>query len=129
MNRTKLHFIHFLLLGIFLTSSCKKDTARNNEQKELQQLMVKIKALAATSKCGDNIEMLSIAVGEKACGGPKIYVPYTNSIDVNELTSLAAKYTSLEKTFNKKWNVVSDCALAMPPKSVTCQNGKLIVEY
>lgn len=129
MNRPKLHFIPLLLLGIFLSSSCKKDTTRNNEQKELQQLMVKIKALAATSKCGDNIETLRIAVGEKACGGPKIYVPYTNSIDVNELTSLVDKYTSLEKAFNKKWNVVSDCALAMPPKSVTCQNGKLIVEY
>lgn len=131
MNKPNQYFIYTLLFALFFAFGCKKgkNHSKTNDEQELQQLMVKIKALAETSKCGDNAEILSIAVGEKACGGPKIYVPYTSSINVDEFKTLVAKYTALEKTYNNKWNIVSDCALAQPPKSVTCQNGKLIVQY
>lgn len=130
MNKPNLYLIYILLFGLFFSFGCKKGKNYNKtkDEQELQQLMVEIKALAETSKC-DNAEILSIAVGEKACGGPKIYVPYTSSINVNEFKNLVTKYTELEKTYNKKWNIASDCALAQPPKSVTCQNGKLIVQY
>lgn len=131
MSKPNLYLIYILLFGLFFSFGCKKgkNHSKTKDEQELQKLMVNIKTLAETSKCGDNVEILSIAVGEKACGGPKIYVPYTSSINVNEFKNLVTKYTELEKTYNKKWNIASDCALAQPPKSVTCQNGKLVVQY
>ncbi len=131
MNKPNPYLIYVLLFGLFFSFGCKKGKNYNktNDELALQQLMVKIKALAESSKCGDNIEILSIGVGEKACGGAKIYVPYTSSINVDEFKKLVAEYTALEKTYNKKWSIVSDCALAQPPKSVTCQNGKLVIQY
>lgn len=131
MNKLNLYFIYLLLFGFFLTIGCKKEKKQSKveDEKELQQLMSQIKNLAETSKCGDNVEILTVPVGHKACGGPKTYIPYTASIDVSLLKNLAAKHTELEKTYNKKWNITSDCSMARPPKSVTCQNGKLVVEY
>jgi len=131
MNRTNQYIIYLLLFGLFLTLSCKKEKTKSKveDEKQLQQLMLQITTLAETSKCGDNTEIFTVTVGEKACGGAKIYIPYTNSIDVDQLKNLTTKYTSLEKAYNKKWNIVSDCALTLPPKSITCQSGKLVVEY
>jgi len=133
MNKPNPYLIYILLFGLFFSFGCKKgknySTTKDEDEQELQQLMLKIKTSSESSKCGNNIEILSIAVGEKACGGPQVYMPYTSSINVNEFKKLVAKYTALERSYNKKWNIGSDCAFVQPPKSVTCQNGKPVIQY
>lgn len=114
--------------AIFI-SSCDKENTQNEDQQELAQLLTKIRTLAESSRCGDDINIQTLAFGDKACGGPSSYVAYTNTINVQELEKLAANYTDLEIRYNQKWSVISDCALVGGPKSVNCNNGKLQVIY
>jgi len=63
-------------------------------------------------------------VGSKACGGPQLYLPYSREIDVEEFLLKVQRYTKAEKEFNKKWNVVSDCAVLPEPIGVECIDGQ-----
>lgn len=87
-------------------------------------MYAEIQAMAETSTCNGNQELKYIAVGSKACGGPFAYLAYSASIDMYSFERLVAQYNQYQGNYNKKWNVASDCTLLMPPKGITCENGK-----
>lgn len=120
-----------LLLGLFFTFGCKKGKQQNKiqDEKQLQTIMVKIKALAESSKCTENQPLKFKAIGAKACGGPTGYIGYSTSIDTEELEKLVDQYTDLQKEFNKKWQITSDCMYLMPPKLIKCENGQPVLVY
>ena len=113
------------LIAIVFVSGCRKENKQNTDKVELDRLLTKLRTLAESSTCaGENHELKYIAIGSKGCGGPTGYLGYTSSINVKELEQLAERYTNLQKEYNRKWEIISDCMYHMPPKSVTCENGK-----
>ncbi len=131
MNKPNLYLIYVLLFGVFFSFGCKKENAKIKDQKELEQLYSKIKTIAESSTCGGttDYELKFTPIGNKACGGPVGYIAYSTSINVNEFKSLVTKYTELEKTYNKKWNIVSTCDIPREPTTVSCSNGKPVLVY
>jgi hypothetical protein len=82
----------------------------------IEKLEAEAKAIARASGCSNVSECRSAPVGEKACGGPRYFIPYCS-----KTTDSAALYRKLdevitaERAYNKKHNVVSTCEMRLPP--------------
>lgn len=116
-----------LVCLVFAFAGCKKENQQANDQKELEQMYTEIKSMAEKSNCGGEQQLKYIAVGVKACGGPASYIAYSTSIDINTFERLVAQYNQRQLNYNQTWGVISDCALVVAPKAVTCENGKPIL--
>jgi hypothetical protein len=77
----------------------------------------------ATFSCSDATSCNSIAFGSKACGGPKEYLVYPSTVDLEYLTEKVNNYNAMENSYNVKYNVVSDCMAVMPPQNIGCVDG------
>lgn len=128
MNKLNLAlYLTIICLAVF-TSSCEKETI--NERK-LEQMLANIKALAASSVCDNNgtYQLKYIRYGTRECDGAG-YLAYSTSIDVKNFENQVKKYNELEKAYLDKKNKGIDClAITIPPKSVTCENGKPKLVY
>jgi hypothetical protein len=125
-------FALLLMFMIFTAFKCQdNDDAISLEQdkKELATLKQAIETLAVTSICNENTECKFIAFGSKACGGPKSYLVYSTSIDVEKLEKLVETYNQKDADFNKKYGVISDCAAVLPPSGLSCENNTCIAFY
>lgn len=123
----------FLILTLMLFISCISDDSNTatyeSELSELNLLKDQIEALASTSACNESSDCEFIAFGSKPCGGPWSYLVYSTSIDTDQLENLIEDYNQKETVFNLKWDVVSDCSLAIPPTSINCENNICIPVY
>ncbi|MDG1730106.1 MAG: hypothetical protein P8K68_00050 [Algibacter sp.] len=125
----------FILIPVCLllfSTQCEEDIppiTQENEQQELSVLKAEIENLARASICGDTFECKFIAFGSKPCGGPWGYLVYSTSIDTEALKKKVDTYNSKEASFNTRWDIVSDCAVANPPVSVNCENNACVAVY
>ena len=116
----------FVLLS-FLTIYCDNSADMSSQESEKQvidDLKVEIKNLANESKCSEEFICYSVGIGAKPCGGFWEYIVYSSSIDVVTLMTKIETMNELEKQYNEKYTVQSDCYLAAAPKSLTCEDGK-----
>jgi hypothetical protein len=67
-------------------------------------------------------------MGSKACGGPARYIAYHQSIE-REFLNLVENFTTLQKAYNEQNDVVSDCMLVSPPRTIQCEADKAILVY
>lgn len=116
----------FLILALF-TMLCSCELTDGNSKKyqleEIEELYSEIVALSESVPCTNSSEWSYTPIGSKACGGPTGYIAYSQSI-AEEFLDLVEQYTNLQSEYNKKHNVVSDCALVSPPRNVVCEGGK-----
>lgn len=120
-----------LAILMLVTPACKDnlEDAKEGDIQKLETLMAEINAMSAQEKCENAAEWRFRPIGSKACGGPGGYVSYSVKIDTNAFIQKVNKYTAEEAAFNKKWNVVSDCRMLLPPKNVICENEKPKLVY
>ena len=118
------------LLGIaaaLTMFACEKQSIVGSPEAEsllLEKLYHEIDSLATLHPCTDSDEWRFTAVGEKACGGPAGYIAYSTQSDTAALLNKVANYTSFQRTYNEKWNVVSDCMFLAAPNGVACEDGE-----
>lgn len=126
-------FFALFLLCLFFTAFKCDDTdsslAIEADKKELTHLRQTIEDLIDASECGENTECKFIAFGSKACGGPKSYLVYSTSINVEKLEDLVETYNKKDAEFNKKYGIISDCAAILPPVGVSCENNTCVAIY
>lgn len=116
-----------LLLCIF---SCEKnETSQEQDLTKLQELKSKIITLAENKTCEESSHWNFTPIGNKACGGPKEYIAYSNKIEVSKFLKLVEEYTKAEKTYNIKWGIVSDCSVPKQPSAVVCTDGSPTFQY
>ncbi|CAH8282947.1 hypothetical protein EV196_101526 [Mariniflexile fucanivorans] len=127
----KLYLLLFITCLFLMAFQCEDD-AVSTQETEQQDLLVSKKAiedLAATSVCNDSFTCKFIALGSKPCGGPWGYLIYSTSINIEKLENMVAAYNKKEAEYNNKWDVFSDCAYAMPPTSLKCENNICVAVY
>ena len=95
---------------------------------ELLSAQAEIIRIAESVPCTNASEWKFTPMGSKACGGPARYIAYHQSVE-RELLDLTERFTSLQKTYNKKNNVLSDCLLVGPPRTIQCEANKAILVY
>ncbi len=114
----------FLLMVSF---SCE-DSENIPTNQDLIELEREIIALSESVTCTNSAEWKFTPMGSKACGGPLRYIAYHQSLE-KKFLELVDQYTFQQEEYNRRNNVVSDCMLALPPKSVTCEGGRPIFTY
>jgi hypothetical protein len=117
------------LLAIVFGCTNNTEFSKEEDLAELNALYEEIELLVDSGACSENSNCDYIAFGSKACGGPKTYLVFSSSINVELLQQKVATYNALENSFNKRWGIISDCAYLLPPKSVECVNGKCTAVY
>lgn len=128
MKKQSLLFV--LLLVAFL--GCEPRQSGRLQEKdaaELEVLRTEIEALAASETCTDPSLWNYAALGSKPCGGPWSYIAYSSSIDTNYFLNLVEELRVAEAAYNEHWNIASDCAFAVEPSGVDCQNGLAVLMY
>ena len=116
-------------LLVFLVSYCDDSgdiTLQEAEKVVIDNLKVEIKALADGSECSEEFSCYSVGVGAKPCGGFWEYIIYSNSIDIPSFLTKIETLNELEKSYNEKHMIQSDCFIAMPPSSIDCVEGKCV---
>lgn len=114
-----------LLLSLFpfLILACNdSEETREEDMLRLQQLRTELIELAESATCENSSEWDFIGIGAKACGGPSEYIAYPKSISI--FLDRATSYTEQSDAFNRKWDIISDCAIAPAPSGVVCEGGK-----
>ena len=114
----------FLLTASF---SCEDNENIITDQ-DLVELEREIIALSESVSCTNSSQWEFTAMGSKACGGPTRYIAYHRSIS-EDFLDLVSQFTALQSQYNQRNNVVSDCMLLVPPKSVTCEGGKPVLVF
>lgn len=119
--KTLIVFVSILLS----VSGCENtENSQQVDRKELNRQLEEIKDLISQEACDEETKCDYIAVGSKACGGPKSYLLFSSSIDRQKLEELVEIYNKEEADFNQKYGIVSDCMLVTPPEKIECINGK-----
>lgn len=101
-------------------------TPQESEKAVIDKLNIEIKNLAKESVCSEEFTCYDVGIGAKPCGGNWEYIVYSSSIDVVSFLEKIEMMNELEKEYNEKYMIQSDCYLAMPPTSMTCENGKCV---
>lgn len=121
-------------IGIFLISlmvvSCELAT---NEPliitaEELLASQAEIIRLSESVPCTNASEWKFTPMGSKACGGPARYLAYHQSVE-RELLDLVERFTTAQKAYNETNNVLSDCLLVGPPRTIQCEANKAVLVY
>ncbi len=75
------------------------------------------KAIAKTSGCSTLSECRTAPVGNRACGGPRYYIPYcAQSTDSVALFRKLDEVARAEDAYNRKYQIGSTCEFRMPPQ-------------
>lgn len=121
-----------LVFLTFLVIDCSNNEINDNQDKEkivLEKLAKELRTIADNSVCSDEYICDFIGFGSKPCGGNWEYLVYSSSIDVNSFLKKVKKYNDLEKKYNIKYGIVSDCMMVMPPTGTACEDGKCKAVY
>ena len=97
-------------------------------EEELINAQAEIIRLAESVPCTNASEWKFTPMGNKACGGPARYIAYHQSVE-REILDLVNRFTALQKAYNEKNNVISDCLLVGPPRTIQCEANKAILVY
>jgi len=95
---------------------------------EILTAQAEIIRLSESVPCTNASEWKFTPMGNKACGGPARYIAYHQSVE-REFLDLVERFTPLQKAYNEKNNVISDCLLVGPPRTIQCDGGKAILVY
>lgn len=120
--------IVFFFLAFLIACSGDSGELKSQEAEKtvIDTLKVEIKAMAALSECSEEYMCYSVGIGAKPCGGFWEYIIYTGSIDMTGFLAKIETLNELEKKYNEKYMIQSDCFMAMPPSSVDCVDGKCV---
>lgn len=99
------------------------------ESQEMETLKAEILTISKSEKCTNGSDWKSVGLGVKACGGPASYIAYSVKIDEAKFLEKVDLYNQKSTEYNKKYNLVSDCMLVMPPERIECENENPFFKY
>jgi hypothetical protein len=126
----KINYKHMKYLGVFffmvLSFGCDSVDSENPVvySSDMQIIYKEMVSLSESETCSNSGDWLFTPYGSKACGGPIGYIAYSKKIDQTYFLGLVDRFTQLQAEHNQKTGAVSDCAMAIRPIAVTCENGK-----
>ena len=114
-----------ILSSLLFSTQCDEDkpVTFEDDQADLIAFKTEIKNLVSTSICSDDFECQYIAFNSKPCGSAWEYLIYSTSINNDKLEAMVESYNAQEKDFNERWGIASDCAVVLPPTSISCENN------
>jgi len=96
------------------------------DRERLAVLVKEIDSLAGSEVCTDAAQWRSSPIGAKPCGGPSSYIAYPIKME-DEILAKIKEFTAQQDAFNKKYQLMSDCAMVPPPAGIRCENDKAVL--
>jgi hypothetical protein len=124
-----LSVLFFVLAGACSETNEDAPTSFEQDQAILEARLVEIQTIASSVECTNPDDWLITAYGAKPCGGPWGFIAYPTSINTGEFLALIDEYNQLNREFNEKWGLGSDCSVPAQPSGVTCENGEPVFLY
>lgn len=100
--------------------------AQVEDNEKLRALLAEIEAQINSQPCTDPNQWRISPIGAKPCGGPSSYLAYPVRLE-EEILPKIANFTQLKATFNKKYGLMSDCAIVPEPSAIRCEKGKAVL--
>lgn len=86
-----------------------------------------LQAEIGAARCDGPSQCKTLAVGDKACGGPERFVAWSSaSSDAARLAVLAAQYAEASRRDNAREGLMSTCNVVSDP-GATCQAGRCVL--
>ena len=104
----------------------ENNLSQQQDKDELTVAIKKIDSLAQSETCSNVADFAFTSIGAKPCGGPSSYIAYPKKVEAEILPQIQ-KFTTMQFAFNKKYNLMSDCALVPEPTGISCENGKAVL--
>ena len=99
--------------------ACERSPAAPTVVYDRASLEARYKAVTdmiAVQVCSTSLQCSSVAVGAKACGGPRRYLVYSDvKVNERELRRRTAELFAFELEYNRRNHIVSDCMSPQPP--------------
>ena len=114
-----------MLFLIIINFSCS-NKATESDNITADQLAAKKTAIENyinTFTCSENSGCGYIAFGSKPCGGPRMYLAFSNTINLLQLQTMVAEYNEMDQLRNTQTGAISDCSVPSPPNEILCVNG------
>ena len=109
-------------------SSSGASGSQQSDWATIERLETQAKAIAKTSGCQASSECRTAPVGNRACGGPRYYIPYcAKATDSVALFAKLAEVAKAENEYNRKYQIASTCEFRMPPE-VAAAGGSCVTK-
>lgn len=96
------------------------------DRARIDSLVAIARSIARQDGCSDATGCATMALGVKACGGPKEYLVYCSArTNREELTAAVELVNRLEREFNERYDVASDCMMVLEP-GVAVEGGRCV---
>ncbi|KIA88567.1 hypothetical protein [Kaistella jeonii] len=109
-----------------ITLKPENNLTQQADQQQLSSLIKEIDSMAQRETCDGSANFAFAAIGAKPCGGPSSYIAYPKKIE-SEILPQIQKFTAMQSAFNKKYNLMSDCAIVPEPTEIKCEGGKAVL--
>jgi hypothetical protein len=115
------------LSSLVLLAACATHSGAQTGAAGQNDTLARIRALIGTPSCSEDSQCRSLAVGQRACGGPESYLAYSTARSSEaELRALGAIYQAERRKANAEAGVASDCSFRPDPGAV-CRAGACVL--
>ena len=91
-------------------------------------LAKQIEAAIGEPRCETSTECRALAFGNRPCGGPERYLPYSiRTTDPARLEALAARHAAARKADDRASGAMSTCIALLPPEAV-CKAQRCVLQ-
>ena len=109
------------LAGLGL-QACQAQTGAVDEA----ALLARIRGAVGEAKCSDNSQCRTLAIGEKPCGGPEQWLPYSSATaPVEPLKAWSAELSAAAKRRNASSGMAGNCSYT-PDPGAACVAGRCV---
>lgn len=109
-----------------VTATVRLSGDEASDRAQLDSLNTVARELARRDGCSSADGCATIALGSKACGGPREYLVYCRaSTDTVALANAVELVSRLEREFNERYQVMSDCMMLLEP-GVALEGGACV---
>lgn len=100
--------------------------SQSEDRENLTRLIGEIDSLISTEVCTDPADWNFTAIGAKPCGGPSSYMAYPKKLE-EEILPKVTQFTAMQDAINKRYHLMSDCAVIPAPTGIRCEDGKAVL--
>lgn len=105
-----------VLVGVLCSSCAATPSTPSAPPAAGAGLLAQIRAGVGAASCTDSSQCRTLAVGERACGGPEYYLPWSSAVSrAEDLRSLAERYRQQRKAELAASGELSDCRMVADP--------------
>lgn len=113
--------VGFFMIALLSAAQCPRQrqaASGETDSVRVARLEGEARALVETQGCGVSDQCRTAPVGDRPCGGPRMYLVYcARTTDTVALNRKLAELAAAEREMNQRSGAMSTCEFRMPPQT------------